>query len=251
MKKKSIVLIGITILLLVIGFIAYKFFNMYYYNINNLTDYNIMIKGLDFKNTIIVDSKEIEENEEYLSFENILVRNDFKEFTILEKQEDFIKYVLRDENDEVKAAFFIGEDYSYKKLFENSVSVFGYEEKNINTNGLKEYLEKNNIQDDIDLFKFIKKDSKVKNNVFTSTKTMKDRYSLHTLFYISFPSVKNITLIEGDYNGYILNINEDIKEVSIVNGDKRYIMTFVKKDYFDYNYIKELLNTVKIKEKEE
>ena len=60
---------------------------------------------------------------------------------------------------------------------------------------------------------------------------------------VFMPDVESITEIKGDYKGYILNLG-NAKEVSIIDGKKKYIFTFFNKDYFTDQYIKELLETI-------
>lgn len=55
-------------------------------------------------------------------------------------------------------------------------------------------------------------------------------------------SGKTITKLEGDYKGFIVNLSNG-KEVSILKNNKRYIFTFVGKQFTD-EYIKEILNII-------
>ena len=61
-----------------------------------------------------------------------------------------------------------------------------------------------------------------------------------------FLIIKDITLINGDYNGYIFKIenNAGVKDISIIKNDKRYTITFFNTKYFTNDYINELLNTL-------
>lgn len=60
------------------------------------------------------------------------------------------------------------------------------------------------------------------------------------------PRMDNMSLISGSYNGYVFNMN-NMKEVSILKNDKRYVFMFINDDYFIKEYIEDILNTVVIK----
>ena len=74
---------------------------------------------------------------------------------------------------------------------------------------------------------------------------MKERYALQGIVLTTIPIINGISLIDGDYTGYILNANK-LREVVILKNNKRYIYTFYNLDYFTDDVIKELLNTIEI-----
>lgn len=59
-------------------------------------------------------------------------------------------------------------------------------------------------------------------------------------------NLNSVTLINGSYDGYMFNFNNNIKEVNIIKNDKRYVFTFVNIEYLTDAYIKDLLETVVI-----
>ncbi len=76
---------------------------------------------------------------------------------------------------------------------------------------------------------------------------MKENYAIYFMTSVVMPSIDSITLIDGDYGGYIFNMsNFNVKEVSIIKNDKRYTFVFINTEYFKDEYIKELLNTIVI-----
>lgn len=249
MKKKNIILIVVGLLLIVGVYLGYKCFNLYYYNINNITteEYEKFIDGFKIKDTITIKNEKLKENQ-YLTFNNIKVRNDFSDFKELENQysEEFIKYVLHDENNQLKASFWMGTTDSYVELFKTDTTLFGTEDKRITNTNLSDFLTKNSINNDIELFEFLEKSKDVKNNIFTSVKQMKGNYTIQFLVSIAMPQLDGINLIKGDYSGYILNITSDAKEVGILKDGKKYVFTFFKLDYFTDEYIQEILSTVVI-----
>lgn len=246
MKKKYIILIVVLLFLIIFGYLGYKIFNLYYYNTNDIMEdnYKNFLNKLEIKNTITINTNSNVDN--YLTFKNIKIRNDFEKFKKIDESDDmleYVKYVLYDENENAKAGFVFGISDTYVNMFKEDVTVYGDSIKKINDSGLEEFFKKNNITNDIELFEYLKNNKDVKNNIFTSVKQMKNNYTIHLLSSIAFPSLENYTLIEGDYTGYIFN-SQNIKEVSILKDDKKYTFTFIKLDYFTDNYINELLNTI-------
>ena len=247
MKKFKIVLISL--LILIIGYFGFKIFFIYYYNVDsmNVENYEDIINGLKIKNKITIKSEVLNEDE-YLTFKNMKVKNDFKDFKLLENNEnqDFIKYALYDENDKVKASFWMGITESYVDMFKKDVTIFGMNDKIIKNTDISDFLDKNNINSDIELFSYLQENKNNKNNIFTSIKHMKENYILNFLVAVALPEISSVTLIDGDYDGYIFNLKGDFKEVSIIKNNKRYIFTFLKLDYFTDEYIEEILNTIVI-----
>lgn len=249
MKRKNYILIIIGLLIIIGVYFGYKVYNMFYYNINNTTteNYQNLINGLKITNTTTIKNEKLGTNQ-YLNFENVKVKNDFSKFEKLEDKssKDIIKYVLYNENRETRASFWIGITDSYVDLLKQDITLFNTEDKRITSKNLSDFFEKNNIKNDVELFKYLEKNKNVKSNIFTSVKQMKENYTVQLLTSIIMPQIDGITLIDGDYTGYILNLTNDSKEVSILKGNKKYYFSFFKLDYFTDDYIKEILNTIVI-----
>ena len=109
----------------------------------------------------------------------------------------------------------------------------------------KEILKKHNINNDIDLIKYLSNRKILKPNIFTSVKQMKDDYFFNYLIMLEFPKVYQIKLIEGIYNGYILDCGDGVFEVNVIKDNKTYYFVFMGKDY-TFNYIEDFLNTLVI-----
>lgn len=245
MKNKIKVIIVVIIASIIGLYFGYKAFNLTEYNTDSLfnNSYKEFLKGLDNKDTIKI-KKESYDTEDYIELENIKFVNKFKEFEKDETSEDFFKYFLY-KDEEFIASFWVGEDNNYISYFVTDVDIYGDHNSNGVVN-LKSFFKKNKINTDVDLFNYLNKNKDYKNNIFTSTKKMKENYSINLLSSIIFPSIESFTLIEGDLNGYILNVNDNIKEVSIIDNDKRYIFTFIGAKYFNKNDINEILNSIVI-----
>ena len=249
MKKKQIVLIIIGLILVIGIYFGYKGFNLYYYNISNITfdEYEEFIEGFKVKNTININNVK---TNEYLNFNEIKIRNDFKKFEKIDDgtgSKDFIKYKIT-YGDKKVAAIFMGKTDTYINLLKNDFDVYGNGDRRLKKNNVTDILNKNNITNDIELFEYLRKNKDIKSNIFTSVKDMKNNFTINYLLAVMLPKVDNITIIDGDYSGYIFNMGSN-KEVSIFKNNKRYVFTFINTDYFTDQYIQELLSTVVIENK--
>ena len=114
---------------------------------------------------------------------------------------------------------------------------------------INEFLEKNNITNDIELYKFLEKTLNKKHSIFDSVDDMKTLYALHLQNYIGNMNNDGITLIDGDYEGYIINHNMsgvNIIECNVLKDSKRYVLTFNNTTYYTDDKIQDLLNTLVI-----
>lgn len=245
-------------MLVVLYFGIKSFFLLYYYNINVITtdSYNDFISGLKISDTMTIDKVSID-SKDYLSFKNIKVKNEFSDFKVLEDQvsSDSIKYVLNDSENNIKASFWMGVTDSYVDLIKSDYTLFGTGNNRISNTDLASVLDKNNINNDIELFKFLEKSKNIKNSIFTPLKKMKENYELQFITVVVMPSIDSITLIDGDYEGYIFNLQfgsesfKGMREVRIMYQGSVYVFTFLNTEYFNNTYINEILNTVVIDSK--
>ena len=247
MKKKRNVLIGIGVLVVLIGYFCYKGFNLIYYHRFDY-DYNV-VSDLEIEDTINLNYyKPLESGEEYLSFENIKIRNDFKDFVYKDEisTDKDVKYAIYDDNGEVKASFWVGVVDSYVSMLKSEIEVYAYNRKGISTKGIDKFLDSKGISNDIHLLMYLEEHQEDKNNIFTSVKEIKGRYVLNNLIEMMFPTMDDITLINGTYAGYIFELSGDGKQACILDNDKCYVFTFIGEDYFSDEYIYELLDTIVI-----
>lgn len=244
MKKKIIIL---TIVFVLLAYFGYKGFNLFYYNIDNITvqSYNSFKDRLNAKKTITINNEKLNENE-YLISNNIKIRNDFKNYIYDENYnvDNIVKYNLYDENNKIKSSFWFGIEDSYVSLLKsNSVVLFGDDSRVKNVN-FEKILEKNNIVNDIDLINFLADNSDRKNTIFTSTKKMKENYSIQYLNSIITPIITDFILIDGDYQGYFLQLQSNIKQVTLLKENKRYSFVFYGSEFDDESYIFDLISTI-------
>lgn len=243
----------IFIIVLMIGFISYKGIMLFVYNTDKLEQYEEFIKGISFDKTIKIYKKTINENE-YLIEDDVKLRNDFKDYerTFKEETNGFVKYFLYDENNKVKSAFWMGKTDQYINMFtSDELNIYMMENPlfrgNFNEIDRKYFLLKNDINDDLDFFEYIKNNYYLESNIFTSDRGIRENYALNLFVQIVFPLVDSITVISGDYTGYIYNINDRIREAHIFRNDKSYVFTFIGEELATDSYIIELLSTLEIK----
>lgn len=242
MKKRKILVLFIICLGIV--YFGYKGVNLVYYHISD-----------DFKNdfhlnhTITITHHEVASND-YLEFQNIKIRNDFKNYEKLnfdaEIETTSPKFVLKDENGEVMKAFWMGSTDTYVYLLSADKTLYGTEDKRITNTNLTNILEKNNIHDDIELFSYLSNSKNIQNNIFTNVKKMKENYAIQSIMSIIMPTPNNITLINGDYKGYIFNFENNMQEVSILKNNKRYVFDFKNNNHLTDEYLSDILGTIEI-----
>ena len=213
MKKRNILIISLTIIILLIAYFGYKAFNLKYYTINNINNPN--------------------------QYKNMKIRNDFKDYSKMEDsaKNSSTKLVLKDENNKTIKAFWMGITDTYVYLLKNDKTLFGTDDSRITNTDLN---------NDIGLFNYLSKQKNIKNNLFTSIKKMKENYAIEYMTSVVMPTIDNITLINGDYEGYIFNIKSNTKEVSILKDNKRYAFIFIDKNNLTDEYLKSILSTIVI-----
>lgn len=233
MKKKSTMIILIIIILLIVGYFAYRAFNFYTYYLSIQKDDNAN-SNFEITDTMIITNIVASD---YITFDEVKMINDFKNFNRINTQGDFIvSYQQNNENG--------NNIFSYSKSegkvfvlsnFSNSL------DKKINS---KEMFNKHGIKNDLDLIKFLSDWNSEKMNIFTNTSKLKENYFFNHIKNSEFPVLEKITLIEGKYQGYILYL-DSLKEVSILKNNKNYTFLFSGEKFTD-EYIKNFLGILVI-----
>lgn len=233
MKYKTIA--GIIIAVLLTAF-SYKIFLLYSNNVN----YGDIDTNINIKNTLIINSSN--ELIDPLSFDNVQFENNFSDYQKKDVQgEMLVSYVLTDSNGINQIFSFVKTDDIVKMMRDNNNS-FDDKFKKLDKNNI---LEKYNIKNDIDLIKYMSKRKIEKSTIFSTKNKIIENYLFNYILINEFPSLNDITLITGIYDGYVIN-SEDLKIVNIIKDNKKYIFTF-NGDAFTSEYIKEFLNSLFIK----
>ena len=250
-KRKAIITSCISILLIVVFvFCLYKSVILFIYKYDESERYNNIINGLTQADKMTIYKKTLNEDE-YLVLDNIKIRNDFSEFKLVTKNDknDYIQYILKNESGKVRSAIYIGKYYSYVDLF-GSKDVVMFADNNIgqfNSADRKYFLLRNDINNDIEFLEYVSKNGYQKSNILTSDRKIKENYALNMFVDVVFPENKDITIIDGDYTGYIFNSKDNIRKVNILKDDMVYYFTFIGDNYTSDEYLIDVLSTIEIK----
>lgn len=199
---------------------------------------NKIIKGLKFTKSLNISRVPCND---YLTFHSMKIKNEFKNFV---KQEDNLINYDKYYNEDKTNGLIIGMDETKITLLQNNETFFSEDRDiRINNKNISKYLKKYKIDNDIDLIRHIQSANIDSYSIFTSIKTMKERFLLSYIIDITMPEANEVYKITGDYGGYAF-VLDDIMEVSITKNDKRYIYSFIGLEYFNEEYINQLLNTI-------
>lgn len=224
-------------------------FLIYFVNLNSkykLTftdDYYTIISGLKNKERISIEHKKTDK--ELFTYKDLSMENIFKNFKKDEREElkDLERYLLTDDEDNTVAIFNIAYENTYLNWSKTSASIYGIEDKTFQSIDPK-VVESLNLKNDLELFDYLVALPDKKK--FIEKKEIKEAdYYLATYCDIVIPRVNELKTIEGDYSGYIFDL-DDIYEVSIFDNDKRYILSFYG-EYFNLDMIQNLISTITIK----
>lgn len=254
MKDNKGLIFGIIIVVVVVfigGFFGTKMYYLNKYKISRITteEYQEHKERLKIANKITIKNKNLNDDE-YLIFNDIRIKNDFEKFEILDSSTDEHRMYALKENDKVVASFWFGATTdSLVDILKSDFELYGWTQEHLSLSKEERirFFEKYNIENDVDLIKFLSAYEYKENNLFTRTNKMKENYFVKFITSFLMSLGESVTLIDGDYEGYILNMYEN-KEAYIIKNNKKYVFTFLKTDYFTDEYIKELLNTLIIKD---
>lgn len=255
-KNKTKIILGTifsVVIIFCLVYCSYKGFMLVMYNAS-ITDIDKIKKGLEVENTLTIYKKTIAEDK-YLVVDDIKIRNDFKDFVEVEKvNEQYpITFKKTDEKGN-KSAVSISSGFTYIDAFaSDDLTIYNDSDSGIadfgqfNVADRKYFLLQNDINDDIDFLKYIQKYGYHKSNIFMSDRKIKENYAINLFIDVVIPRVDSVTLIEGDYSGYIFNLEKQrIRSVSILRNDKAYHFMFYGEQYDD-KYLEDILSTLEIK----
>ena len=236
MKKKLIIKLIIFIILMC--FIVFKYVVLLNYKTENIPIDNDSI----FNETININYKE---SDNQTSFGNMTYNNYFSDYVNKENTNFKVKY---NSDNKVESFYNISKEKQYIYILNNnSLSLFADKEvSSFETEKyMKDYLNKNNIKNDIDLLKHIKEKYYIKSYIYTPIKTMKSNYIINSFVQIALPEFKNIVLVKGDNtNGYIIN-TKSVSEIHLLYNDDQYIITLSGNDLTNKEFINRLLESIK------
>ena len=214
------------------------------YNADLYMDNKIYEKKYNIGKTLTVNKKEINNKFEVLNLE---FENELDDFYETEKTKNYVRL----DNSENKASFIVSKESTIISSINDSDldSIFRelyYYPMYISETLRNHSLEKHNIKNDVDLIKYIRSRKKKEVNVFTPSMVIKEDYLFNFLEASVYNNIDNITYLENEKIGYILNY-DTYKEANIIVDDTIYNIVFVNLNYFDNNKISNILDTLRIK----
>ncbi len=256
-KIKSIIFTTLVIaLLLVVGFFGYKFVLLNVYTLKRPDSVEEVVKGLKNSSELKLYKKTIPEDE-YLVVENFKIRNDFKDYklTLTSGNDDGGKtYTYRSDKYGMNIGF-VNEALLLNNAFAApSAEFYGENNLNFDPNAFnyadrKFFLLKNDINNEVDFLKYVADHYYIENNIFMDRRTMMENYAFNLFVETAVPSVKSITYLKGDYEGYICKIGEGpyVYQVTIIRDNKGYYFMTNDERLEDENYMIDLLSTIEIR----
>lgn len=250
-KYKTLIISSIlTIFLILIILTINKLLLLKEFTLEKPKNVENVIAGLKNSESIKIYKKTIPEDQ-YLNEFNVKIRDDFRDYT-QEKTEGeyaFTKYLSNEDN----SSFYYIKLPQYVDMFtSNNLTFFSDESKNDNFKGKfdsadrKYFLLKNDINDDLDFIEYVKEHYYIRNSLLMKKRTIIENYSFNLFVSITMPEVKSITLISGDYKGYILNGN-NIRELHILRDNNNYMFVLQGDKYMNNDYITDLFSTLEIR----
>ena len=249
-KRVQKILLIIGVILFVVVYLGYKGFNYILYNSENISDksYNEYMNSFKLHDDMVVSKKDIDGN--FLVFRNIKIRNDFTDYVVRYESEDSKVYQLDDKNGNEVAIFRIS---IAPKNIDSLLDEPMFDEKD-----KEDFFKKYNIASDLDLLNFVLEKHNVNSTIFSSVKIMKEHAMIQHFTYMTLSNPSFVSKITGDYNGYLIG-NEKVSQSSsfknintvfLFGTDENYIFSFWINDDFDEEYIKDIIETVVIEDKD-
>ena len=125
-----------------------------------------------------------------------------------------------------------------------------FEEK-FNAADRKYFLLKNDINNDVDFYKYITNNYYKDNNIFMNKREMMENYSFNTFVALSIPQIDSITYIKGDYLGYILNLGTKngitVTQVTIIRDGKTFGFLTNDPRFANEDFLIDLIGTIEIR----
>ena len=261
-KNSRLISIFYTILVIallsIIIFFGYKINLLNKYTLKKPENVKEVVKGLKNSKEIKIYKRTLNE-EEYLTLDNFKIKNDFLDYEFVNQNINNIKNYYQLKKLENGSNFYIifgphnGENnIQMIDIFSEDVAIFSEEETHVKFNSAdrKYFLLKNDINNDIDFYKYVADNYYKENNIFMDKRTMMENYAFNVFASTSIPTVNEFIVINGDYQGYIFKIikdNDQITQVTIIRDGKTYGFMTNDPRFKEENYLIDLLGTIEIR----
>ena len=244
-NKKSMIIIGCV---LAFGlWLSVKIALVYSYN--SICDYNFFIKGLDNQDTYTISESKAKVND-YVEYEDIKFVNSLdssfeSSVSPTENDQEMLKYYSKEKRSTLTTSsentfteMYVKNDDYYKGSGSQFLIVAGERAR-------ENFLEKNGISNDIELFELMKDAQEKKVSIFTPIHKIREYGTLKIFSNEVLPSIDGIVLYDGVYEGYAFVINDRYKEINIWSKDKRYVIELIG-TYFTDEVYTNILSTLEI-----
>lgn len=263
-KLKSIIYTTLIIIFTcVFIFFGYKLILLNKYTLKKPDNVDEILKGIKNQRAIKIHKRTISEDE-YLDLRYYKIRNDFKDFnrTEYDSYSDIRYYIYEKEDNGNKVTINFGlekgekiDNLQYIDMFSDYEAEFYGADYSINSDQYnaadrKYFLLKNDINDDIDFYKYIANNYYKENNIFMDKRTMMENYSFNSFVSVAIPKFDEFILINGDYHGYILKMIKDgkqVTQVTILRDGESYGFLTNDQRFKDENYLIDIIGTIEIK----
>jgi hypothetical protein len=253
--KKKFIIVFIIVLILAIAYFGYKGFLLINYNVDIS---NILKKQLkDSNETITIIKNNYSSDDKVIGFKDLAYKKIEDNFIYNENNSSsdferpyFSYYLDYKDIGNFTALFRIGIAYNAYEMLtlpSSDISTFGFSFKGTNR---KELLQKYNLKNDYDIYKYIIDHYDDNMNIFSSRDKIELNYLIKTYANVAIPN-SNINLIKGDVKGYMYTVSEGaLYEVHLINKETNYVFGFFNgkgSKYFTFDKVKEFISNVHFK----
>lgn len=242
MKKK--IIIGVVIVIVLIGgLFGFKFYNFAKWNIKNI-DIDKLDVFLETYSKAKVINLENREKDGSIEIEGLNIRNDFIDFVVDDISDPMgtgKRFTIDNE-----AIVIISRGKQYLTWMQMDSDTIGSNDKlDIGTStNRKNFLEEKKITNDLELIDYLVKNRNYEAFVGTKMQELKERYYVYSYASIIFPQFDLVTIIDGDFKGYIGKLKDsNTWSIYIYKDDEMYTLTFMG-SHFTNQYIEDITKTI-------
>lgn len=243
----KVVFVNLILFLFIIA-LGGKAYLVYKYDLSDeiTTMHNDIVFNITYLNNYYELTSKSYDDVDYLTFQNIKIFNVFNEFEIEYDDNYHVCYFLEGETStcisiEDNQISSIKNEYK-----EDEVGIFSLIFSSFDNEELaSEYLNSNDINNESDLI--LSLDEDFSTTFLTSVETLKYNYAKGYLISSLFETDAEITLISGDYIGYISEVYENDEvttKYTLIKDDVNYIFTFHNSDYYTDNELNNIINSI-------
>ncbi|MCH5167046.1 MAG: hypothetical protein J1F35_04050 [Erysipelotrichales bacterium] len=231
-KSKKMLLIILAIILVI--YIVFKGFLFFVYDLTKVQEntnvYNF-IKSFNPEERITVKKTDL--GKDYFTYDCLKIKD---EFELYEENinSNFKVYILKDTNDKVV----------FNKIPSNETLnlILDMSKDNVLAYDLTKEFENNKINTTYKAYEYLISNANDDINIFSSINKIRKIQTINFIANSTFGNLTKLTLIDGDYDGYIWE-TYGVKEIFINDGEYSYTITIFSLDYSD-EQIAHLISTI-------